>query len=687
MPFESRLLPRWLSTLLVVLLLALQYWMAVDSKRNHSTTSDELVHLTAGYVYWTMGDYRLHPENGNLPQRWAALPAWLGGAQPPVIDTEFWRKSDVWMVGYDFFYGRGNDHEHWLHLGRAMIALFATATGLLIFCWARRLWGEWGGFTALGFYVFCPNLLAHGALVTSDICMTFFFLASVGAYWRHLHTGSWSAWMISAGVFSVACVAKFSAALLLPMMGVMAVVRTWHPEPLRLGGRTIAGRPAKLGAIVLSTLGHGVVAVAVIWLFFGFRYSAFNPALPAAEQFIRPWEWVRHNIGLQGDVIAALASVRILPEGFLYGYAYTIESVLFRAAFLDGEYSIKGWIGFFPKAFFYKTPIPLLLAIAAGAALTVLKWRSLASPRLSRITGHLYRVTPLLVLFVLYWVFSLTTNLNIGHRHILPTYPVLFIFVGVLGYAISRAFAHRQGGGLALAGVTLGLLAWFAAESWRIRPHYLAYFSPIAGGPANGYRHLVDSSLDWGQDLPTLQRWLDSHRKPGEPLYLSYFGTSKPAHYRLGAVLMPTINDFKQPRPWYWTEPGLYAVSATMLQQVYSPIRGPWTAENEAQYQALRKLDPQFRALKASPYGHPELMKDTTPFEWAGKWNLYDVLRFTRLCHYLRARQPDATAGYSILIYRLTQAELDAALEGSVDKLAAAIERAAVETPRDATNR
>lgn len=670
----------------VLSLLGLQYWMAVGSKLNHSTTSDELAHLTGGYSYWKFRDYRLHPENGILPQRWAALPAWLGGAHPPSIKSEEWRKSDVWMVGYDFFYNQGNDHERWLLAGRAMIALFASATGLLVFIWSRHLWGTIGGLLSLGFYAFSPTVLAHGALITSDMCMAFFFLAAVGAYWKHLHSANPRDWILSACMFGLACVAKFSAVLLLPMMAAMALARAWHPDVLRFRGRTLASRPGKLAAITLSTVGQGLVAIVIIWAFYGFRYQAFNPDLPAAEHFIRPWEWVRFNIGAQGKIVDLAASLKLLPEGFLYGYAYTIESVIARGAFLDGEYSIHGWVSFFPKAFLYKTPLPLLLALAAAAILTGLKWRALAAPRFKTVSRHLYRLIPLLVLISVYWLFSLTTNLNIGHRHILPTYPVLFILVGLLGQAATQAFAHRRRSGFALAILILGLWGTFCFDSWRIRPYYIAYFNQIAGGPENGYKHLVDSSLDWGQDLPSLKLWLDTHRRPKEPLYLSYFGTSIPDFYRIKAIMMPTINDFGKPRPWYWCEPGLYAISATMLQHVYMPQRGEWTEQNEREYQELKLNEPNFRALKASPYGHPELMRDVTPIQWGIAWSRFEQLRFTRLCQYLRARQPDAMIGYSILVFRLDQAELDAAIGGNFSELAAAanhtLEKQKVPSPK-----
>ena len=73
--------PAWLVPLAVAALLALHYALAVGSKLQQSTTSDEIVHLTGGYTFDALHDYRLHPENGVLPQRWAALPTALRGAR------------------------------------------------------------------------------------------------------------------------------------------------------------------------------------------------------------------------------------------------------------------------------------------------------------------------------------------------------------------------------------------------------------------------------------------------------------------------------------------------------------------------------------------------------------------------------------------------------------------------------
>jgi hypothetical protein len=222
--------------------------------------------------------------------------------------------------------------------------------------------------------------------------------------------------------------------------------------------------------------------------------------------------------------------------------------------------------------------------------------------------------------------------------------------------------------------VVVALLGWQIREAAWIYPHYLAYFNPIAGGPANGHRHLVDSALDWGQDLPGLKAWLDRQPK-GEPVYLAYFGSGEPDYYGIRAHRLPFVNGFKIPQPWVPLEPGVYAISATMLEHVYSPIRGPWTPELENEYQRVRELEPALAAYYSNPRQRAEMDQAASPEKWRRAGMRHDILRFARLCHYLRVRAPDAHIGYSILIYRLTAAEIAAATAGSLADWQALIER------------
>ena len=120
---------------------------------------------------------------------------------------------------------------------------------------------------------------------------------------------------------------------------------------------------------------------------------------------------------------------------------------------------------------------------------------------------------------------------------------------------------------------------------WRptlIWPHYLAYFNELAGGPRNGYRSLVDSNLDWGQELRKLKRWL-REREIEEPINLCYFGMADPRFYQIRHVKMPGGYELEPPfgRKNSFSRafrPGYLAISATALQGVYqsSALRQAW---------------------------------------------------------------------------------------------------------------
>jgi hypothetical protein len=641
---------------LAVLLALFHALFALTATTEKSTTADEIGHLTAGLAYNTRGDFRLQPENGNLTQRWEALPMTLAGIRLPATTASSWQKADVWRYGRVFFYEQGLPTDYYLFLGRMMTALVSAGTGLLIFFWSRTLFGWRGAFLSLVLFVFCPAFLAHGALATSDVMMTFFFVASTGAWWRHLRKPGATGALVSSVVFGLSFVAKFSALLLPAMLAVIALI--WAVvEARRVGWSSTLLRLAR------TTLLHGAMAWAIIWMFYGFRFSAFAPELAEGADFNHPWSWMLEGSGTPGAVIAWCRDHRLLPEAWLYGLAFVLGFSEQRAAFLNGDYSLTGWLGFFPFTFLVKTTLPFLGILAIGLLASA---RKIFISRTAVLATRLLPLVPLAVLFAIYWATSLTSHLNIGHRHILPIYPVLFIGAGWLGRWLSVA---RRAGAALLA----LLVTWHATTALRIRPHYLAYFNEIVGGPSNGWRHLVDSSLDWGQDLPGLSQWLRQNNSAREPVSLSYFGTGDADYEGIMAAKLPSLPDFGGEHRWRPLTAGIYCVSATMLQQVYSDLH-PWTPALEKEFQELRAFESTFLAFQNDAARRVKLLEDFPASRWRELWKRYEALRFARLCPYLQVRGPDANVGYSILIFRLSPAEVSAATAGSLAEWQALIE-------------
>src|ERR1700747_2162780 len=89
-------------TFIAILLAALHAALAITAAIEKSPTFDEPTHLTAGYSYWLKNDYRLDPENGNWPARWAALPLIL--SRPTFLENTAWRQAGVWAVSENISY-------------------------------------------------------------------------------------------------------------------------------------------------------------------------------------------------------------------------------------------------------------------------------------------------------------------------------------------------------------------------------------------------------------------------------------------------------------------------------------------------------------------------------------------------------------------------------------------------------
>jgi hypothetical protein len=266
-----------------------------------------------------------------------------------------------------------------------------------------------------------------------------------------------------------------------------------------------------------------------------------------------------------------------------------------------------------------------------------------------------------------YWAFALNTNLNIGHRHLLPTIPATYILLGVMGGAlVPLARDVRQWSAHAVATVGLcALLVWHAAESLHIAPHYLAYFNELDGGPNEAYRHLVDSSLDWGQDLPGLKKWLDDQGLQGPnhpPVYLSYFGNGRPGYYGIDAINLPGFprRPHEVPRP---LTAGVYCISATMYQGIYLDAPGPWTTNYQHDYETATSNLRVFDSTASNASDRARLIRQTGEGFWWKTFDVFEQLRFARLVAYLHRRPPDANVGYSILIYRVTEEDIREAIK------------------------
>jgi hypothetical protein len=540
-------LPTWAIFLLFCFLLSLQVVLSV---RQESATFDEPANLASAYVELKFGDHWLFPENLPFVKLLAGLPllfvdVGVPRAVPPQINA--------WSFGRKFLY-EANDGDALLSLGRVALLPLSLFLGCVIFMWSKELFGRTAGLFAFFLYAFEPNILAHSGLVTTDLAVTCFIFMLVYGLHRVAHQVSLSRVLLPTIAFGLGTVTKFSILPVILIMLLLGLTVSFSSQPLdiRIKGlpqRKVLRWDGKLITLLLVFLFMGLVAYGLIWAAYGFTYEAF-----AVRGIASPKLWGKalpQQLFLQKALLWA-RDTKVLPEAYLYGLSDLLGRSGGRVGFLMGEIRTGGWWYYFIVTFLIKTPVPLLLLV--GLALLLLRERWRAEP---------VRAAFLLLPVLAYFGSISAAGWNVGHRHLLPIYPFLFVLVSAL---IPWALQQRP---VIKAGVA-ALSAWYLVSSVAIFPHYLAYFNELAGGPGNGYKYLVDSNLDWGQDLKGLKRYMDAHRIPR--IWLSYFGTASPEYYGISYNYLPSFVEFD---PKYQQVPTPFvAISATNLQGVYFPSIG-----------------------------------------------------------------------------------------------------------------
>ncbi len=530
--------------------LALFLALALTSMRGKASTFDECAHLPAAYSHLVLRDFRLTPDHPPLAKLVAAAPLVLLDVRMRP-DDEAWRLRRQWEFGKRFLY-RWNDADRLFLWARSAVALLACALAAAVFGWARRHWGLPAASLALLLCVLSPDVLAHGQIVSTDLGAALFVFLAVAAAERATERATWGRVLAAGAAFGAALATKYSALVLLPVLGLLAVATPFWSEPMRMElarlrvGTPEAGDRGRRALDVLVVVG---VMILVAWLVIWAAYL-FQPRFSADPEVNASFEWdrVRPDNPFFAEPVLLARRLSLLPDPYLFGFFRFVKHSEARPSFLMGERSEVGHWYYFPATFALKTPVGLVVLLAIA----------LATRRRHATT---LRVEFFLWLPVaVYLGLTLTRGLNIGHRHLLPVYPFLFVAAGRCATLVR--------GWRPLPAAVLAAAAWYAISVLRVHPHYLAYFNEPAGGPANGYRLLADSNLDWGQDLKGLGAWLRDHGIPRAKL--SYFGTADPEYHRVPVDLLP---GYMLPRPRQEirsVEPGdVVAVSATNLAEIY----------------------------------------------------------------------------------------------------------------------
>jgi len=698
---SSRLRKIW-PHVAAVALVAVFWGLCCASLWDKSPMFDEPTHIAGGYSYFTTGEFRLHTENGSLPQRLAALPLIMDGLEADVREAPGWPVSHVYDVSRHLLYRSGNDQTHILRLSRAGMTTVAALLGACVYVIAFRRYGPLGGLLSLAAFAFSPTFLAYGGLAVSDLTASLMFLLASVLVWRSLRRASWASVLAGGLACGGLLLSKSSGPLIVGVIGVMLVARLLSREGLTLAAglwtRTLSPRPGRLAGMAAVLTAQALLAATVVWAAYGFRHAAIPDPGPH-DRLIESWQSLAEK-NAAARTLKLASEYRLLPEAYLHGVAYTLAHADSRMSFMAGHYSGTGWRTYFPFCFAVKNPLSWLLLLTVALAAAIVVWRgrsdkrqvtsdksrnvlssttiasrenneanqtspSLVASRWSLVTSSIHETAPLWSLVLIYGLAACASNINIGHRHILPVYAPLVILIG------AAATLPRRWRLLPIA-----LTVLLAAETLYDFPNYVPYMNQFVGGPDRGWRVLGDSSQDWGGELPALKRWIDDRRarRPDERMYFAYFGSGLPAYYRIDATQLPSFFDLRTPgqKDWGPLKPGTYCLSASQVTFCRPHPMGPWNDQYETTYQQLRAQARPFEETANDPAARAALIRQS-PNQWMKTLQSlpdHEHYRFARLCAYLRTNcEPVEKINHAILVFEVTQEHLDQALTGPPPEL------------------
>jgi 4-amino-4-deoxy-L-arabinose transferase-like glycosyltransferase len=506
---------KWLTAVLAAVILGIMFGTLVSLARHDSGTTDEVAHIPSGFSYINAMDYRLNPEHPPLAKALAGIPLQFLHLKT-FYEKPSWLAINQWEAGWDFIYRMGNNADQILFWARLPIILLTISLGLILFFWVKSLYGRKVALLILLLYAFSPEFLGNGHLVTTDVAAALGFVIAVWSYVRFLKKQTWWNLILAGVLFGVAQTLKFSSFLLIPILFLILV--GWVVIFRENQGFWKVFWPNFIKSLEVLLVGFLVVWAIYMpftWNMSGStEHAVIENNLTNNNQTVLLRSFVHH---FEGNKITRPVGHYILGLFLNFGRVGGGNST-----YIMGHFSDKGIKWYFPAAWMVKIPLAIDALVVLGLYLLIRygfeskedKWR-------------LYYLT---VPIVLYWAVTLAGSLNIGIRHLMPTLPFVYLFIA---WTLSVIFSKKDN---KLSDISQSvfkifvwlLLSWYVLASILTYPFYMAYFNELTWGQAK-YKYLVDSNLDWGQDLKRLSNFINDNQI--DKIHIDYFGGSVPDYY------------------------------------------------------------------------------------------------------------------------------------------------------------
>jgi hypothetical protein len=445
---------------------------------------DEPEHLAAGLSLLDQGDYRYDNQHPPLARLAAALGPHLAGAR---LASDASPSGE--QAGRDILYHSSASYDTLLTLARSGMLPFLLLLVIAQWYWVRESFAEPVAWLSTLFLLCTPPILGHAGVVALDVPVTALCVLSFWLLQRWVAAPTLRRSLALGLAAGLAVSTKISAIPFLGLGGLVLLAAQLLVSRSASQAGASARAPLSGRALLSGCARYGAGALLAILLAAVICVAVYGPNL-----VYFPALGMRVPLGVQEMTL----NIRGVEFHNAHGHP----------AYLLGETDLMGWWYFYPVALAVKTTIPMLLLGLPGLAwLTLRGWRA----------RQLGMMAPGLLFAALLVFCCLYSHINIGVRHVLVLYPLLAIGAGAAALALWKNLGAPLARALAAV-----LVLWQFSTLLTAYPDYLAWFNAFAG--AHPERILVDSDLDWGQDLRRLSQELARRQVP--EVHIAYRGTA-----------------------------------------------------------------------------------------------------------------------------------------------------------------
>jgi 4-amino-4-deoxy-L-arabinose transferase-like glycosyltransferase len=536
--------------IIATLIIVTSVMLAVTSFWNDVFTVDEVPHVGAGYSYFIKSDYRLNPEHPPLAKDFAGFALSFIDLKQDAFDTPYWQENinGQWEFGRKLIYNSGNDAQLMTRVAKIPMLLFFIGAAVLVFTWTRKLYGDYAGLTSIFLFSFSPTILAHARLVHTDMPALFGIIAATYFFVNFLKDSNKKNLWVAGLIFGIAQLTKFSVVLLIPYFLILAIV-------FGLIQSLTTRYLIRTTLIILI----GYIFVVLPWYIIHTR--TYPPDKQKTDTVFHLKSYPKRDLV---NAVTWASDKPILRAGAQYATGLILADQRARGGNLTyfyGEITNESFKSYFPIVYIIKEPLAfwaLVLIVFSFAfrnvytrAYTWIKDPAPEGRASPNIIGRHFAEFSMVVWLVLYWIISIFSNINIGIRHLLPVYGFTYILLSgqltrIINYDLR--FMNKK----ITTMLIIILFGWYGFVNIKAHPSYLSYFNEYIGS-SKGYKYVVDSNVDWGQDLKRLGNWLEDNNI--ETIHLDYWGWADQRYY-LGngfnwviSGRYRSINDFIEQNP------------------------------------------------------------------------------------------------------------------------------------------